>query len=284
MIADFSILGCGWLGFPLAKFFLEEQFIVNGSTTRENKIHELKDKGIQPFLISVEKNRIEGDIQAFLKAHTLIINIPPGRKNPNVKEDFIGKMHTLLEQIDKSPLEHVLFVSSTSVYGGCKGIVNEGTRLDPITPSGSGIAESERLLQASLKSVTIVRPGGLVGPNRNPGRFLAGRKDIPSGDSPVNLIHLQDLIHIIHLIIEKQYWNREYNVVADLHPTKKEFYTLAASSLGLEVPQFLSGGEDAKWIQNEKVKMDTQYNLLFANPFAMLSKTIERKTSFPPFS
>lgn len=28
-----SILGCGWLGLPLAKKLVENQWIVNGSTT-----------------------------------------------------------------------------------------------------------------------------------------------------------------------------------------------------------------------------------------------------------
>ena len=38
-----SILGCGWLGKPLAVSFLEDGFSVKGSTTSEEKIDILED-------------------------------------------------------------------------------------------------------------------------------------------------------------------------------------------------------------------------------------------------
>ena len=36
-----SILGCGWLGHPLAKFLISENFIVKGSTTTISKLISL---------------------------------------------------------------------------------------------------------------------------------------------------------------------------------------------------------------------------------------------------
>ena len=46
-----SILGCGWLGFPLAKKLIEIGFEVKGSTTSENKLALLKSNNIEPFLL-----------------------------------------------------------------------------------------------------------------------------------------------------------------------------------------------------------------------------------------
>ena len=48
-----SILGCGWLGLPLAKALLKKKFHVNGSTTTVEKLDVLKDEGINPFLIDI---------------------------------------------------------------------------------------------------------------------------------------------------------------------------------------------------------------------------------------
>lgn len=48
-----SILGCGWLGFPLAKSLLEKGFSINGSTTSVEKIAVLEKAGIHPFLVSL---------------------------------------------------------------------------------------------------------------------------------------------------------------------------------------------------------------------------------------
>jgi len=37
-----SILGCGWLGLPLAQHLIERSFTVNGSTTTADKCAQLK--------------------------------------------------------------------------------------------------------------------------------------------------------------------------------------------------------------------------------------------------
>jgi 3-hydroxyisobutyrate dehydrogenase-like beta-hydroxyacid dehydrogenase len=46
-----SILGCGWLGFPLGKYLVEKGHFVKGSTTSESKIALLSKVGIEPFLL-----------------------------------------------------------------------------------------------------------------------------------------------------------------------------------------------------------------------------------------
>lgn len=48
-----SILGCGWLGFPLAKALLLKGFSVKGSTTSSEKLATLEKAGITPFLITL---------------------------------------------------------------------------------------------------------------------------------------------------------------------------------------------------------------------------------------
>jgi len=41
-----AVLGCGWLGFPLAISLIEKGYLVKGSTTSESKLSDLKSKGI----------------------------------------------------------------------------------------------------------------------------------------------------------------------------------------------------------------------------------------------
>jgi 3-hydroxyisobutyrate dehydrogenase-like beta-hydroxyacid dehydrogenase len=57
-----SILGCGWLGSPLAKSLLEKGFSVNGSTTSLEKITVLEKAGISAFQINLFEDKIEGNI------------------------------------------------------------------------------------------------------------------------------------------------------------------------------------------------------------------------------
>ena len=62
-----SILGCGWLGFPLAKALLSKGFSVKGSTTSIEKLAVLENVGIVPFLIALSENEITGDVTDFLE-------------------------------------------------------------------------------------------------------------------------------------------------------------------------------------------------------------------------
>ena len=105
-----SILGCGWLGFPLAEILLKEGYQVKGSTTSPSKIDQLTKVGIEAFLIALTEEGVEGNIEEFLKeTDTLIIDIPPGlRKNP--KEDFVKKMTLLFTEVEKSKVKYLILI------------------------------------------------------------------------------------------------------------------------------------------------------------------------------
>jgi nucleoside-diphosphate-sugar epimerase len=245
-----SILGCGWLGLPLAEALMEKGFLVKGSTTSSENLSVIENLGIQPFWIVLESNNVSGDIETFLQgSKTLIIDIPPKLRG-NSKEDFIGKIATLIPFIEKSAIENVLFVSSTSVYGDTSSFdcaqddtlsVTEETKTCPETESGRQLVKVEELLQTNIHfKTTILRFGGLIGEDRHPIRFLAGRKNLENPKAPINLIHQTDCIGIILEILRQNYWNETFNAVAPFHPSREQYYTQKAIDLGLELPQFNS--------------------------------------------
>ena len=243
-----SILGCGWLGLPLAKALLKNGFSVKGSTTSSEKLSVIENLGIQPFWIVLESNNVSGDIETFLQgSKTLIIDIPPKLRG-NSNENFVGKIATLIPFIEKSKIENVLFVSSTSVYGDTSTAlsVTEETKTCPETESGRQLVAVEQLLQTNIHfKTTILRFGGLIGEDRHPIRFLAGRKNLENPKAPINLIHQTDCIGIIMTILrqaqnDKWEWNETFNAVAPFHPSREQYYTQKAIDLGLELPQFNS--------------------------------------------
>jgi len=232
-----SILGCGWLGLPLAKALIGEGYTVKGSTTTPAKLNLLKEEGVEPFLISLYEDRPEGDIQEFLAASDiLIIDVPPKTKSG---ESYPGKIKTLIPYIEDAGIKKVLFVSSTSVYGDDNSIVTERTIPNPDTDSGKQLVETEKLLQKNQNfKTTILRFGGLIADDRHPVYHLAGRQNIANPDAAINLIHQDDCIGIIKAIIDKEAWGAVFNSVAPYHPTRKEYYTAKAEELGLELPTF----------------------------------------------
>ncbi|MEZ0007318.1 nucleoside-diphosphate-sugar epimerase [Flavobacterium sp. 28YEA47A] len=258
-----SILGCGWLGLPLAKDLLEKGFSVNGSTTSENKLSILESSEVKPFLVTVSPEGIQGNLNDFLKdSEILIIDIPPKLKG-DTNENFVAKIQNLALEIEKSSIKKVLFISSTSVYTDAENIpvITEEDIPNPDTKSGRQLFESENLLLNNPKfSTTILRFGGLIGEDRHPVKFLSGRENIENADGPINLIHQKDCIGVILKIIEKDCWNTVFNAVAPIHPSRKEYYTQKAESLGLDLPKFNAEKKSVgKIIDSSKLKAVLDY-------------------------
>ena len=269
-----SVLGCGWLGLPLAKALVGEGFSVKGSTTSTAKLLVLENAKINPFLIVLESESVSGAIETFLEtSKTLIIDIPPklrgNGKDPSaaLRMEFVEKIKTLIPFIEKSSVENVLFVSSTSVYNDLQGAVTEDTPLNPDTEGGRQLAIVETLLQNNKNfRTTIIRFGGLIGEDRNPVKFLSGRENIDYPDAPINLIHQEDCIGIILKIIATDCWNETFNAVAPFHPSREKYYTQKATDLNLALPKFnhdeLSIG---KTIWSKKVETVLGYTFIKAN-------------------
>lgn len=267
-----SVLGCGWLGLPLAKFLVEKKCRVKGSTTREEKLDYLEEQGIEPFQIKLYPHQVMGKIAEFADADVLILNFPPGRYKYDISVSFPATVARLLEAIKDNPPKHLLFVSSISVYGDSPEPVTEESPTFPSRQSGIALVEVEEMLRHSGIPMTILRMGGLVGYNRRPGRFLAGRKNLIQANAPVNLVHLDDCIHVIWQIIQQDRWGEVFNVCADDHPKRKEFYTFAATQMGLPVPEFRPDQtEGGKCVSNAKLKESLNFSFQYADPYQMVN-------------
>ena len=229
-----SVLGCGWLGLPLAARLAKSGYEVKGSTTSEEKMTRISSVGVAPFLVRLS---IDGTIDpTFLDADVLILNIPPSR---NSHEDFLAILQHLRTQVEESPIRQVLYGSSTSVYPSNNNEVTEDDA-DYTATSRSGIVllETEDIWRnRAAFDHMIVRFAGLFGPERNPGRFLSGR-NTNGGENPVNMIHLDDCIGIIGRLLQQTNWNDTFNACSPHHPTRKAFYQQASEHMGIASPVF----------------------------------------------
>jgi len=257
-----SILGCGWLGFPLAKKLIEIGFEVKGSTTTENKLAVLKSNKIAPYLLELSETKISECISDFLyNSDILIIDIPPGLRKiteATSEKTFVNKIKTLLPFMENSTIEKVIFISSTSVYADTATIstVTEESVLHPDTESGKQLVEVENLLRNNYNfQTTIIRFGGLIGEDRNIVKMLTGKTNVANPDAPINLIHQEDCVEIICEILKQNCWNETFNAVAPNHPTRKKYYTEKAKQLHLTAPLFNENDTNfGKIVSSEKLE------------------------------
>ena len=263
-----SIVGCGWLGLPLAEYLIDQNIKVKGSTTTPAKLKLLEAKGIQPFLldlnsISSDKSKQVEDknISELFTTDILYINIPPNRRNPNILLDYPAWISFLAKKCEAFKIKKVIFVSSTGVYPSLNNIVTEETTPEPQTNSQKAIVLAEQMLLGNINfKTTILRAAGLVGNSRNPGKWLAGKKNIEGGNTPVNLVHLEDCIGISYAVIRNDIFGEIFNLCADKHPTKEHFYSLQTRKNNLDIPTFLNeSSANFKIVSNKKSKSVLKY-------------------------
>ena len=201
-----------------------------------------------------------------------MIDIPPGlRRETSTSNEmtFVNKVKTLIAFIEKSDVQKVVFVSSTSVFGDSFPIIEitEETKPNPDTESGKQLVIAETLLQSNSHFKTkVIRFGGLLGDDRHPVKFLAGRTNVENPDAPVNMIQRKDCIGIIEKTLDfarddNWEWNQTFNAVAPQHPTRKAYYHKKAENLNLPLPTFAEDLESkGKIISSEKVETILGYS------------------------
>ena len=267
-IKTVSILGCGWLGFPLAEQLLDSGYLVKGSTTSPEKLPIFWKRGIMPYELHFNPDPEGDDLADFLNADVLIINIPPkaGKQGDDFHPRQIRAVADALQQT-RSTIPYTIYVSSTSIY---PDVNRELVEQDVITPDQSAapaFVEAEQMVLA-LGNSTILRFGGLLGYNRIPGRYVAGKQGLTTGAVPVNYIHRDDGIGIIRALLENPRPGQTFNVVAPNHPTREAVYRKNCEDFGYETPTFAESPEPAafKIVSPEKLIQTTGYSFQYEDP------------------
>ena len=259
-----GIIGCGWLGFPLAKLLLNKNYLIKGSSTSKEKLLELKSNKIDPYYIEITEKGIIGDIDSFLdEIDVLIINIPPKIKSlPS--ENYSKKIQLIANKAEKRLIDKIIFISSTSVYGSNQGKINSSTNPIPSSKNGVEILQSEKIISKN-KNCTIIRFGGLIGSNRHPVHSLTKKNEVLNPKAPINLIHLEDCIQIIYSIILKEVWGKICLGVSPYHPTREDYYNTKCEALGLKKINFVNDTTINKEVTDSEILKELNYNFIQLN-------------------
>ena len=163
----------------------------------------------------------------------------------------------------KSNARLTIYTSSTSAYNDDEKVV-----IEEHASANNFTVKLENFYSAKIQNLVIARFGGLYGPNRNPGKFLAGKTGLQKPNAPINMTHLEDAIQAISCFVTSNKIGI-YNVVAPKHPSRKEFYTSQAQKENLTPPVFdeldLSSG---KIVSSEK--LINEFNFKFIHPDPMI--------------
>ncbi|TAE41245.1 MAG: SDR family NAD(P)-dependent oxidoreductase [Runella slithyformis] len=263
-----SILGCGWLGLPLAQQLVKNGHVVRGSTTTLAKLASLRQVGVQPFCLNLNPEPMGVGWDFFLETEVLIINIPPRLERAG--SDFHpAQMRALVHLLANSPVRQLVYVSSTSVY---PELNREMVETDVATPAQSAVPAlvvAEQLLQNTGIPTLVLRCGGLMGYERIPGKYVSGKQNLDTGDIPVNYVHRDDVIAaIIHLLSSETPQTETYNVVAPAHPARRLVYEATCLPFGYTTPTFAQApvAHSFKTVSSHKLMAHTHFCFKYPNP------------------
>lgn len=268
-----AIIGLGWLGMPLAMSLAARGWQVTGSKTSLDGVEAARMCGIDGYLLRLDPELIcePDDLDALMNVDALVLTLP-ARRSGGGEDFYLQAVQEIVDSALAYRIPRIIFTSSTSVYGDASGSVKENTPRNPVTASGRVLKELEDWLHnLPGTSVDILRLAGLVGPARHPGRFFAG-KTAPDPEQGVNLVHLEDVMAAIALLLQAPKGGHIYNICAPLHPPRKVFYPVMARQLGLEPPVFTASGgqvKSRKEVDGSLICKELGFEYLYPDPLQM---------------
>ena len=232
------IAGCGHIGKLLAQQLLQKKIPVSSFVSSDSSLAECKNRNIACEILDLDKPLHDID----LAGQQLIYLVPPP---PTGKSDT--RITNYLHAIEQQPPKKFVLISTTGVYGDCKGAwIDETTPLKPSAERAYRRADAEQQVQLFCQRLSIplviLRVAGIYGPGKIPlARIKSGQPVVNKEDSPyTNRIHADDLVTICEQALLNQNITGIYNV-SDGHPgTMHEYFTGVASAMGLAAPPAIS--------------------------------------------
>ncbi|QTF10741.1 SDR family oxidoreductase [Brenneria izadpanahii] len=268
-----AIIGLGWLGMPLALALNGHGYQVVGSKTTIDGVEAARLSGIECYQLRLtpELECDADELKALLQVDALVITLPASRTVAG-GESYALAVQALVNMARVFNVPRIIFTSSTSVYGNAAGTVRENSPLQPISVAGKVLMSLEQWLQhLPDTSVDILRLAGLVGIDRHPGRFLAGKTGLAGGTHGVNLVHQEDVLSAIQLLLKLPNGGHLYNLCAPEHPAKQDYYPDQARKLNLTPPQFIADDDKSsgRLIDGQRICRELGFDYQYPDPLLM---------------
>jgi nucleoside-diphosphate-sugar epimerase len=223
------VLGAGWLGRALCLNAQRAGWQVQG--THRSALHKYDFE--RQFLLEDGQLTHQLDLQDAY----WVCAIPPRSRHD--KSNYPATLSAALTLAKQLNAKGFLLCSSTGVYDQAPGVYSESSEISCSNERQTKLYTAEE--QVLAVNGKVLRLAGLLGPNREPGRFVAGKVLDTSSQQVVNMVHQQDVINAIWAVIA--HWQQGqsiYNVVNPAHPTKAEYYAEKCQLNGGEMPRFSS--------------------------------------------
>ena len=245
-----GIIGCGWLGFRMAKYFAPTNEIY-ATTTSDDKVKMLSEQGFQTFKIDFDADEFLKSNEVWLNLDVIIITIPFSKSADfEISKKRFENLSSFLKGFEKP----IFLMSSIGIYPQIEQEITENN-LDEslLNPSIFGI---ENLMKQYFPQINILRLGGLMGDDRYLSKY-----NIKEPQQIVNHIHFEDISTVVEKIINENSQSKTYNLVAPLHPTKQQVIDFQTKNIETKIEEGFG-----RKILSAHLENDLKYEFLYPDP------------------
>lgn len=296
------LIGCGYLGYRVAKLWQKLSDDTIATTRGEDPTPEMIDAGAFTARADVTKPdtlkwlqhapALSGPIESLV--YTVGYD---QRSNHSIHKVYAQGLQNVLEALPTT-VKQVIYISTTGVYGPADGEwVDERTPPDPQRDGGKASLAAETILTAHPigKRSIILRLAGIYGPGRIPyiDKLRMGEPLAVPSEGWLNLIHVDDAAAIVVAVDQWAAANPiakgpEIFCVSDGHPVvRADYYREVARLVGAAEPKFIvpdpetpaaARARSDKRISNGKLmktlRVDLRYPDYHTGLAAILAKTV----------
>jgi nucleoside-diphosphate-sugar epimerase len=290
------IVGCGYVGFPLAAELARRGHEVAGLRRSTETDGALQQVGVTPLHADLTQ---PDSLTPLPRDFDWVVNCVAsgGGDVSEYRQLYLKGMRNLIAWLRPEAAQtncgpRLVYTSSTGVYGQNDGaLVDETSPTEPATETAKILVETEQLLltagRAKSFPAMILRAAGIYGPDRGYllKQFLRGDARIEGdGSRTLNMIHREDLISAIIAALERGQAGEIYNAADDEPVSQLEFYQWLANKLGRPLPPTATEetaaprkrGLTNKRISNRKLRSELNVELAYPNYRVGYSAELQR--------
>lgn len=233
------LVGCGDVGLRVAHQ-LGSRVRLLALTSQAARVAGLRALGVTPLVGNLDK---PASLKRLSGLATRVVHLAP----PPGSGDQDPRTQALLQVLRRrSPVQSLVYGSTSGVYGDCQGdVVTEGRALNAATARAQRRIDAEQRMRhfgrVSAVRVNTLRIPGIYAPNREGGtpraRLLKGTPVLQASDDVfTNHIHADDLARACIAALWRGRPGRVYNVNDDTCLKMGDYFDLAADLYGLPRP------------------------------------------------
>lgn len=250
------ILGCGWVGEEVAKYYIGKGYEVFATCTSEEKKEYLTTLGLSVSIVNFDN---EVSISEFPTTFNYILNSVPASSKNSVDE-ISNRFDHVRQYLDSIKFRKQIYLSSIGVYPDQDGLFTEDYKKN----LNDRLLVSEQSVE--MMNTHIYRLGGLFGKNRIFAKYFANRI-CTTGEQPANFIHVDDVVELIRKGFYANLHHPIYNLVAPKHPSKKEVILASATKYGFGLPQsFNPENSFQKVVDGSLIIKELDYSFKYSSP------------------